>query len=122
MTTPKTFMQAGIDVDTFARVKMQKDPSLTYSEAVKAVLEGNEHLARVYKNRPEPEPEDTSKYTQARTYIEAHDSLMEQAEELSLRLGIDGTLAFKRVLTLDRNRLLARKYLSGPSKRERQGR
>lgn len=122
MTVKRSFKDAGADVDTFARMRMQADPSLTYKDACRAVLEGNHELAESYRNQPEPVPEDTSKYAQARTYTEACASLMEQAEDLTLRLGIDTNLAFKRVLTLDRNRLLAKRYLEGPTKRERQGR
>jgi len=117
----RSFTDTTLAIDTLAKLHQKDHEGVSYQDAVKMVLSEHSELAREYKAKPEPEPEDPSKYAQARTYIEARDSLMEQAEELSLRLGIDGNLAFKRVLTLDRNRLLARRYLVGPSKRERQG-
>lgn len=95
---------------------MKDNPDTTVAEAVKTVLRENTALASKYIP-PKVKPEDNSGLPTAKTYEDAEQQLTTQAQAFSMQTGIPEDLAFKRVLTLNSNRLLARTYIQGPKGR-----
>lgn len=108
---------ASDEVDQRARKYMKANDGATYSQAVREVLKADRKLAEAYVPPRVELPEDTAGCLVAKNYSEAHQSLDEQATDMAAELGIPYSLAFKRVITLSKNRLLFKSYVAGSPKR-----
>jgi len=95
---------------------MKDNPDTPVAEAVKTVLREHTSLASKYIP-PRVKPEDNTGLPTAKDYDDAERQLITQAEMFAMQTGIPQDLAFKRVLTLNSNRLLARTYIQGPKGR-----
>jgi len=95
---------------------MKDNPDTPVAEAVKTVLRDHKTLAEKYIP-PRVKPEDNTGLPTAKDYDDAERQLLTQSEALQLQTGLPSDLCFKRVLTLNSNRLLARTYIQGPKGR-----
>lgn len=114
---PDVTLDASDEVDARARKYMKANEGVGYTQAVREVLLADRKLAEAYMP-PKPQlQEDNQGCLVAKNYTEAQASLHDQATDMSAELGIPYDLAFKRVITLSKNRLLFRAYIKGSPKR-----